>query len=159
MQNQFRSDFTEKNKPLGTILKNVSQDAVELLRAELNIFKDEIKTVAVRAEKDARMAMLFTFLAAMSLLPLFAFAVIGLGALLGDRYWLSSLVVAVVSYALFSPLSAKYYKKLMTKDVEFSQTTQGLQLALNSVQEKLKDVLHSATQNTMGEDHESDQIH
>jgi hypothetical protein len=148
-------------KPTGKILKNISEDAFALLQAEFDIFQHELRSLLPRAEKDMQRALLFVTISALSALPFLAFLVIGLGELLNQRYWLSSLIVAVLCFAIFKPLARKSYYKLTRQNFHFIQTKQALMQGLNAVQAKMKDVAQAATEATPQGDQKYDeyQVH
>lgn len=83
--------------PLGELFKRLTSDTGELIRQEAALAKAEIRETGSALAGDARSMGIAFGLALAGALALVAFLVIALGNLLGDRYWLSALIVGAVA--------------------------------------------------------------
>lgn len=128
----------------GHILKDISESTKELVQGELNLIKAEVRTVLPRVAKHSTQVVLFGMLCALSVLPFLAFLVIGLGGILNDNYWLSSLIVAVVLAAIGAPFAMRALKKIKEEDINFTQTKRTVNRGVGVVQDKLKEVVDAA---------------
>ncbi len=137
------------------ILRELGSSAKELVQNEINLMKSEITTAVSRATDHAKQAALFGGLLAISVFPFLAFLVIGLGNLLDGRYWLSSLIVAVVCAAVGGPLAYRAFLKIRDEDLKLHYTKEALDRGLQTVQRKLGDIKDAAK----GEHHETAHIH
>lgn len=86
--------------PLGELFKRLTSDTGELIRQEATLAKAEIRETGSALVGDARDIGIAAGLAIAGALALVAFLVIGLGNLLDDRYWLSSLIVGAVALGI-----------------------------------------------------------
>jgi uncharacterized membrane protein YqjE len=89
-----RSD-PSRDASLGELFRRLTSDTTDLLRQEVELAKAEMRETAARLGKDAARAGVGIGLALAGGLALTAFLVIGLGNVLGGRYWLSALIVGV----------------------------------------------------------------
>jgi uncharacterized membrane protein YqjE len=95
------SGHAEQNESLKELLKQLAEDGSSLLRQEVALAKIELTdTVSGYAHDGARIGIALVF-ALLGGLALTAFLIIALGDLvLGDNYWLSALIVAVLFLAV-----------------------------------------------------------
>lgn len=85
--------------PLGDLLQRLTTDMGELIRQEIDLAKAEMREVGAAVARDAGKIAAAAALALAGALALIAFLVVGLGVLLGGRYWLSALIVGLVAAA------------------------------------------------------------
>lgn len=133
----------------GTALKNVAVSATNLLHRELDLVRAEFKTSATRVREHVIEVAVFGALLVLSVFPFLAFAVIALGELFDGRYWLSSLLVAVVCAGVGGYLSFRAYRKIKNDDIDFSRSRRTLNTTANTVRrhvDKLKDAALNNTQ-------------
>lgn len=135
-----RSTFGSLFRDLGASAKNLIRSEVELALAELKENINEVSSLTQRA-------MFLGVLAAASLIPFFAFLVIGLGELLEGRYWLSSLIVTVV-WALATGVPAYLaYRRLKDHQLGMPRTKAQLahhQRVVKDQMENLKDATNAS---------------
>src|SRR5437868_6042078 len=82
----------------------------------------------------------FGFLAMLGVFPLLAFLVIGLGRLMGDYYWLSSLIVAVLCMGIGGSLAIRAYHRMKEKDLTLPHTRETLDEEIHAVDKKLHQI-------------------
>jgi len=150
--------FTQPNAndaSYAQILRELGNSAKDLIHNEIGLIKTEFSHTARRVSKHSAQAALFGGLVALSVLPFLAFAVIGLGELLDGRYWLSSLIVAVVCAGVGGVMAYRAFQKIKEEDLEFSRTRERLEQNIETVQEKVQEVKDAAK----GRNYEIDQLH
>jgi membrane protein implicated in regulation of membrane protease activity len=140
----------------GPLLRELGSSTKDLIHSEMNLLTTELKNSAEKIGEHATQAAIFGGILALSVFPFIAFLVIGLGELLGGRYWLSSLIVAVVFALIGAPQARKAYRKIKNEDVDMSRTKANLQAGFEAIQKKLAEVQDAATK---GEHHEADRFH
>jgi hypothetical protein len=85
--------------PLGELLKRLTTDAGDLVRAEMSLAKAEMRQAGSTLARDGAKIGVAAGLALAGTLALTAFMVIGLGAAL-DNYWLGALIVGAALLAV-----------------------------------------------------------
>lgn len=155
MQEPTFNTSPESGNNYGAIIKDLSGSAKDVIQSEMDLFKDEIRTVWPKVARHSTEAAIFGALCAVSVFPFLAFAVIGLGQLMNQNYWLSSLIVAVICAAIGAPLAIRAFKKIKNDDIHFYRTREGVTRAMNSVQEKVKEAVDVAK----GDQHGQRQYH
>ena len=141
-QNLLQDDLV--NIGYGEILKEIIQSTKGVIASEVALATAELKQVTKDTSKDLTQVAIFGGLLVLSTLPFIAFLVIGLGELLDDRYWLSSLIVAVVFAVVGGVMALRAFKKIKEHDLNFSATKNSLRrekLAVQSNFEKIKTAL------------------
>src|SRR4051812_9583872 len=98
--NSSSSDFNNSNKPFGSesvteIIRDIRNVLMQAVRSEIKLARLEFLNAFVDVRKSAITFAIGTSAAILGILPLMAFLVIGLGALIGN-YWLSALIWTVV---------------------------------------------------------------
>lgn len=121
----------------GAVLKEVGTSAKGLIESEVDLVKAELKDTGDRLQQHTAQAAIFGALLAISVFPFLAFLVIGLGRLLNDQYWLSSLIIAVVCAAVGGSMTYSAYKKISQEDLTLPRTRESL--------EHNKEVIENAT--------------
>jgi uncharacterized membrane protein YqjE len=81
---------------LPQLLRALLQDGQTLIRQELELARLEIQRSASRLARQSAFVAAGGFLIALGLLVLLVFVILALGVLLGDRYWLSTLIVGTL---------------------------------------------------------------
>jgi hypothetical protein len=113
---------------LGTVLGEIGESAKELIRSEVELLKIEIKDSAKKLGKHSTQVAIFGLLCIVSILPLTAFLVIGLGKILNENYWLSSLIIGLIYAATggilaLTELTKKSGKRMWTSTTVASALT------------------------------------
>lgn len=130
---------------LGSVLRDIGVSAKDLIRSELDLIKLELKESAVKVGKHSSQMIMFGVLFALSIIPFMAFLVIALGEALGDNYWLSSLIVAIVFAAIGGSLAYRAFYKIKTEDVNLKHARDGWGREIDALKEKINE-LKMATQ-------------
>lgn len=112
-----QQDLDHQQQSYGTVMKELGSSAKELIQNEVNLMVAELKWSGQRVGVHLGQVVLFGFLMALSLLPFLAFLVIGLGRGMGDRYWLSSLIVALGCVAIGGPRALGAWRRLHEEDL------------------------------------------
>ena len=100
---------------------------IDLVRDESKLFILEASHIVSSMKTDAVLTLAFATLCMLSVLPLLAAAVIGLGWLMDGRYGWSALIVGLVC-AIAGGVGAKAFAKRVTKqDFSFSHSREALQ--------------------------------
>jgi len=88
---------TSHDASIGELLKRLTSDSAELIQKEVELARTEMRESAAGYARDASNIGIAAGLSFVGVLTLSAFLVIGLGNIMGGRYWLSSLFVGVVA--------------------------------------------------------------
>jgi uncharacterized membrane protein YqjE len=139
----------------GSVLKELSESARDLIQSEVRLIKLEMSQVGQKVGRHSAQAAIFGGLLALSILPFLAFVVIGLGRLMDDNYWLSSLIVAVVCAAVGGFLAYRAYKKIKDEDLDFTHTKSTLDHEVHAVQARINEIKDAAR----GDRHDTNQLH
>ena len=102
---------TERERSLGTIIKELTADFSNLFRNEIALLKLELKESAAKLSGGAALLSAALFLALIGIAFLFVTITLGLVAL-GVPAWLSALIVTVVLFAVAGVLALMGKKKL-----------------------------------------------
>ncbi|MBX3021174.1 MAG: phage holin family protein [Bdellovibrionales bacterium] len=121
-------------------LRDVVGSAKDLLHSEVGLVKAELSDHAHRIARHSARGAIFGALVALSVIPFMAFLVIGLGELLDGRYWLSSLIIAVIFGAGGATLAYQAYQLLKEEDFSLPRARRGLERQMESVQEKVQEI-------------------
>jgi uncharacterized membrane protein YqjE len=104
---------TERERSLGTIIKELTADFSNLFRNEIALLKLELKESAAKLSGGAALMSAALFLALIGIAFLFVTITLGLVAL-GVPAWLSALIVTVVLLAAAGVLALMGKKKLQS---------------------------------------------
>lgn len=102
---------TERERSLGTIIKELTADFSNLFRSEIALLKLELKESAAKLSGGAALMSAALFLALIGIAFLFVTITLGLVAL-GVPAWLSALIVTVVLFVTAGVLAMMGKKKL-----------------------------------------------
>ena len=105
------SNYTDAERTLGTIIKELTADISLLLRSEIALLKLELKEAAGKLGSGAGLLAAALFLSLIGLAFLFVTLTLGLVAL-GVPAWLSSLIVTLLLFAAAAVLGLMGKKKL-----------------------------------------------
>ncbi len=133
-------DRSPDNPSYASVLREVGQTAKDLVRSEIQLLSLEIKNATQKISKHSAQAAIFGGLVVLSVFPFLAFIVIGLGRLLNDRFWLSSLIVAVVCALAGGLLAMRAYRKIKSEDLDLSYTKSSFKREMAAVQDKANDI-------------------
>ena len=105
------SNYTDADRTIGTIIKDLTADISMLIRSEIALLKLELKDAAAKLGGGAGMLAAALFLGLIGLAFLFVTITLGMVAL-GLPPWLSSLIVTVVLFLAAGILVMLGKKKL-----------------------------------------------
>jgi len=142
--NGTSSSGSARDRSYSSVIRELGSSAKDLIQSEINLMTAELKHAGQDVARHSAQAAAFGALLALSIFPFLAFIVIGLGELLAGRYWLSSLIVAVVCAVIGGALAYRAYKKLKDNDLKFNHTKAGLNRGLAAVQRKSGQVKEAA---------------
>lgn len=112
---------------LPQLLRTLLQDGQTLIRQELELARMEVQRSASRLARQSAFMAIGGFLIALGLLVLLVFVIILLGLLLGDRYWLSTLIIGVLLCGAGLGVARKGRTGLKTDSLKPDETLQSLQ--------------------------------
>ena len=142
-------DISHQQQPIpdpssyGSVLREVGQTAKELVRNEARLMSLELRNVAQKVARHSAEAAAFGGLLVFSIFPFLAFLVIGLGHLLDDRFWLSSLIIAIACAAIGGFFAYRAYRKITDEDLDLSMTKSSLNREKHTLQNKINDLKHA----------------
>jgi uncharacterized membrane protein YqjE len=111
--------------PLAELLRRLTTDASDLVRAEMALAKAELRETGTALARDAAKLAVAGGLALAGALAITAFLVIALGALF-NNYWLSALVVGVALLAIGGLLVRSAVADVKRRGVMPAQTMESL---------------------------------
>jgi uncharacterized membrane protein YqjE len=135
---------------IASVLREVGTSVKDLMRSEVNLVKAEIKNSTKSLGSHLAQATIFGSLTLISILPFLAFLVIGMGRLLGDRYWMSSLIVAVVCAAVFGGLAFRAYK-MLKNEVTLPRTRESLERSSEIFADRTESLRDAASANNVSD--------
>ena len=86
-------------RPAAQLIREVTQCLYDLAKSELHLAQTELTHGARETAKDSIQVASSIVLMGLGGLALLSFAVIGLGIILQDQYWLSALIIGVILMA------------------------------------------------------------
>lgn len=122
------------------VLGEVGKSLKALFQSEVDLARAEIKDVAGGLGRQSFRVVVLGVLMLVGVLPFLAFLVIGLGQLLDGRYWLSSLLVALICSGVSGVLVFKIFRQIRQRDLSLPRTRQSLQKGAEIFSHKLHDV-------------------
>lgn len=154
-RSNFKMNSPGAEESYGSVLKELGESAKDLIQSEIFLLTEEFKATSQKVKKDLAEVVAFGTIMALSVFPLLAFFVIGLGNILDGRYWLSSLLVAVLCAGIGGPMAYRALKKIKEQDIDFSRTRRSLDRSAQTIQRKFDEVKVHAK----GENHEAKHFH
>lgn len=122
------------------LLREFMTSGTNLVRSEITLAKEELKETGRRLERHFLETLFFGVLALLAILPFLAFLVLGLGEVLGGRYWLSALVVAVVLGAVGALFGYRAYRKFKSEDLSLPRTRGSIDRERHLVKNKIAEM-------------------
>jgi hypothetical protein len=155
MQDDNIYSVESENLSYGSVLRELGNSTKDLIQSEIHLITSELKQSGETFAKHSAQAAAFGALLALSVLPFIAFLVIGLGEILGDRYWLSSLIVAVIFAAIGGPFALNAFRKIKSEDFKFTRTRASVDRGAQVMKAKVEEVKDAAK----GERYEQNSLH
>ena len=131
---------------IGEVLGEIGSSAKDLIQSEVDLARAEMRELAIHLGRTSAQTAFFGALLMMSVLPFFAFLVIGLGKALDGNYWLSSLIVSVVCAAVGGVMTYRAYQKIKQQDLTLPRTRESLQYESDAVAGKAQELKETATE-------------
>lgn len=130
---------------LGELLKRLSSDMGSLVSQELALAKAEMRDSVSQAVKGVTKLSIAMALALAGAISLTAFLILGLGAVLDDRYWLSALIVGVVELGLGMMAAKSAIKSMGEAAHKPAETVQSLKEDKQWARQEMKDLKRDVT--------------
>lgn len=125
---------------VGEVVGELATSLKDIVRSEMDLVRAEFREAAPNLGKHTAQAAAFGALLALSVFPFLAFLVIGLGDLLDGRYWLSSLIVAVVCAVVGGLMATRAYKKIKEHDLKFPRTQRSFERITDTFSRKVREL-------------------
>jgi hypothetical protein len=119
--NEFRDDEAHTAS-----IGEVKDSASRLLQSELKLAAAELKRATGQVKNQSVAFLAATGVALLGLLPMMSFLVISLGMALGDRYWLSSLILFVLFTGIGAAVAYRSLKNMRVGDLSLPRTRMSL---------------------------------
>lgn len=129
-----------EERSYGAVMRELGNSTKDLIHSELSLMTAELKVATQNVGKHMAQAVLFGALLVLSVFPFVAFLVIGLGRLMGDQYWLSSLIVAIVFAVVGGPMAYRAFKKIKDEDLKLPHTQSTFNQEMSVAQKKFDNV-------------------
>jgi hypothetical protein len=130
------------------IIREIGSSAKDLVQSEIDLARQEIKVTGSRLAKHSAQGAIFGALLSLSVLPFLAFLVIGLGRILNDQYWLSSLIIAAVCAVVGGIFTYRAYQKIKEEDLTLPKTREGIERGKEAVSDKVQDIKNTPYRRT-----------
>jgi uncharacterized membrane protein YqjE len=127
-------------RSLGSVVREVTMSLRDVITSEVRLAKAEIKESSTHMVSHLVQILVFSGLALLGVLAFLSFCVIGLGELLNNNYWLSSLIVAAVFTCVGGGLAYRAYRKMKTMDLTFPETRRTLGEEVETVQRNVREI-------------------
>jgi|GEM_PF-1693819 len=123
----FGVEFKEKEigkNPAGLSgsLKEVSSSFKDMVQAEIRLAKVEIQDGLENVASNFAQVAIFGVVTVLGIFPLLSFLVIGLGRILNDNYWLSSLIVTILCFGIGGFMAYRALKAVRFDKLSLSKT-------------------------------------
>jgi uncharacterized membrane protein YqjE len=115
----------EGEPPLRELIRQLSEDASELVRQEVGLVKAELRENAKSHAKDATKIGMSIGIGLLGGMAALAFEILGLGALI-DNYWLSALIVTVVLLAVAAIMGKGAMNRMKERGLKPKETMETL---------------------------------
>ena len=142
---QEANAFAGEGPSLGELLKRLSSDMGRLVSQELALAKAEMRESVTEAVKGVTKLSIAMALALAGAIALTAFLILGLGAVLDDRYWLSALIVGVVELGLGVMAAKSAIKSMGQAAQKPAETVESLKEDKEWASQEMKDLKREVT--------------
>jgi hypothetical protein len=119
-----------EDRGIKEILGDLYRNSKGVARQEIVIIKEETKSVSEKSKLHGILLVSFGALAVLSVFPLLAFLVIGLGRMMNDNYWASSLIVGLL-FLIGGGAGAYSSLKKLKSDFQFPRSKATLRRLLD----------------------------
>jgi hypothetical protein len=142
MEHNDRISNTESTSYV-TLVREMTASAQKIVQNEIMLAQAELREIGPALARHTTQMAAFGTLAVLSVFPLLAFVIIGLGHLMGDQFWLSSLIVGLVCAGIGIPLAYRAFKKMKEEDLKFKRTREGIEHGVHAVKSTVKTIADS----------------
>lgn len=149
MQAENFPHHAAENQSVGSVVSDLVSSFKDILKSEVDLVRAEVKDAAPSIGKHSAQAAAFGALLALSAFPFLAFLVIGLGNLLDGKYWLSSLIVAIVCAVVGGIAALRAYKKIKNEDLKFPRTQRSFERISETLSGKVQELKSVSTGRTV----------
>ena len=118
--------------------KDLIRNMEKLGKSELRLAAAEFKEAASHLRSESKTFLVSVATALLGLPPLVAFLVIGLGRLLGENYWLSSLIVGLILTGIGGAVAHFSLRRLELKNLTFPKTRENLRADGEAAQKAIR---------------------
>ncbi len=131
---------TQKSRiaSLASIGKDIADSLRDLIRWEIRLAKAELRQSSHDIQKQATFMLVFGIFATLGTLPIIAAAVIGLGHLLGNNFWLSGLLVGITFLFVGGLIAAHAFQKLRSTSATAPHTRETLKQTAHDIAEETR---------------------
>ncbi len=133
-------ELKPRHKSVGGQVSEIISSFNSLIRSEINLAKAEIKDTGSTLTKHIAKVALFSSLSLLSALPFLAFLVIGLGHLLDNNYWASSLIVSLICFGIGSFFAFSAYKQIKNQDLTLPNTRETLNEDIQVIDQNIEKI-------------------
>lgn len=123
---------------MGSAIRSVTSSMNDVVRSEIQLAKAELKNSAGKLAGSGAQIGFFGGIALAGIFPFMAFLVVGLGEILGNNYWLSSLIVSVVFFVFGGGLAYRAYMRAKDVDYAIPETRRSVESEADVVQNKVR---------------------
>jgi hypothetical protein len=136
-----------RDASLGELFKQLSNDTGELIRQEAALAKTELRDVGSTLARDGAKLGVAAGLGLIGALALATFAIIALGDLFGDSYWLSALLVGLVAVGVAVMLGRNATRDIKERGLKPQQTIATLREDSEWASQQARELKHDLTTN------------
>ncbi len=141
MQQDERNEVSVEREPsVSALVRRLADDMKRLVHDEIALAKVEGRQMAATLLPQGAKVVTAAGLAFSGWLALIAFAVIGLGVLLGGLYWLSALIVGVLCAAAGGLLLQGALHRIARLRLTLHETGSAVRESVGWAQEEIKDI-------------------
>lgn len=149
--NETVNNSKEQQRSYGQILNELGLSFRDLVHSDVQLLLNEAKLAKESLSRQARNSAIYIVLLFLSVFPMLAFAVIGLGNFLDQQYWLSALIVGILLSAIGGIGLYTAVSRIRNIDLNFGRTKTAIEReklafkqGVEKVQRAVKGELHAS---------------
>lgn len=119
----------------------VAQSFEKLFKSEIQLAKAESKSALKSFERHIILTITFGVFALAGLFPFMVFLIIIIGKSLNNNYWLSSLILALISFIGGGLLSYRMFSQIKAQDFTFPHLKESLNHEKDVLKKNVNDVV------------------
>lgn len=129
-----------EDRSLSSVIQELFNGFQNLIKSEVTLIRAELTDHSKKFVKHMAFVIGFGVMALLGILPFVAFLCIGLGRLLGDNYWLSSLIVSIVLTTIGGIVGYRFARSLREQDLTLPHTRNSLQNETQMMKDKVQEI-------------------